>query len=485
MIPARKLAAGILSNSAAAWARQASTLVLYTIAARLLDSHQIGVFALASALTLVIEYGVFDPISETVVQREVLEAGHVGAALLMVGVAAAGSIVLALLLSGWLSRVFGVPQLEQILPWMSGGVAVVCLSAVHAGILRRQGRFHLISLLSAVSALTACGLGIALMVLGWGVWSLVIYFVAEKLLLAASMTAWAIRHPASRFSRRHVGHLAAYAAAISGQRMAFFLRNQMDRLLIAWLWGPDVLGAYQLAARILEAVSATLLAPASKLLFVSYAQLQGNAVQLRATFLRSLEAVAFVAFPAYAGLSAVGPDIVRILFGKSWHESELILQVLAVGGIPLVASVMSGAVLSAVGRARTFLLIELAAAVLGAFVLAALSRFGIVWIAAALVIRETVIVLIYMIVVRETLLTGLARYFGAFGQCLAVTLAMLAFTLAMRHWVVPGLPAPASLATIAVSGAAFYSAIMFATRRTQLVRAMTLLRDQLPRSEGA
>ena len=483
MTHARKVATGILSNSAAAWTRQVATLVLYTIAARLLDPDQIGVFALASALILLVEYGVYDSISETVVQREMLEGGHAGAALLTAGVAAVASIALAVLLSPWLSRFFNVPQLHRILPPMSIAVATLCLSAVHAGILRREARFHLISLISPFAALTACAVGVALMISGWGVWSLVAYFMAEKLTLAIGMTAFAIRQPISRFSRSHIHHIAAYAGTLSGQRMTFFARNQMDRLLIAWLWGPDVLGAYQLATRVLDAMSATLLAPATKLLFVSYARLQGSIVELRAAFLRSLEAIAFVAFPAFAGLSAVGPDVVRVLFGKNWHASEVILQVFALGGLPLVVNVMSGTLLSAAGRAKTSLLIELAATVLGACVLAALSRFGIVWIAAALVIREMIMVLVYMAVVRTMLMTGLRRYTGAFGPFLVTSIAMLIFTLALGRWVVGDLAAWASFAVIAVSGAAFYSLVMYATRRSQLAEALAMLRGRAPRSE--
>src|SRR4051794_30503289 len=177
MISSKHLAAGILSSTASAWLRQFATLALYTIAARLLEPERIGVFALASTILLLFEYCVFDSISETIVQRQDLEDAHVGAGLFMSAAAAIGIMGLATLLSGSIARAFAFPDLQRVLPWMAGGVALICLSAVHNGILRRQARFHLISMISAVAGVVACGTGVALLFLGAGVWSLVAYFV--------------------------------------------------------------------------------------------------------------------------------------------------------------------------------------------------------------------------------------------------------------------------------------------------------------------
>ncbi len=484
MISARLLLTGFLSSSVAAWARQVLTLLLYVVAARVLEPEQIGVFALASAVTLLIEYGVFDSISETVVQRSDLRSEHVGAALSMAAFGGLTSVALGLLLGAWLERLFGVPGLAPILPWMAGGVALICLASVHGGVLRRQARFHLLSTFSVASALIACAAGIFLLLLGWGTWALVAYFFFEKLVLAACMIAGAARQPIGRFYLRHARDLLAYASAILGQRAAFFLRSQMDRLLIAVVWGADVLGAYQLAARVFDSLQAVLLAPASKLFFVGFARLQADLAALRASFLASLEAVAALAFPAFLGLSVVGPEVVRILFGSGWEMSERILQLVAMGGIPLVVSVMSGAVVSAAGAARSFLLVEVATAVAGAALLLGLSQLGgVLWIAAAFVLREGAAVAIYAVALRAILGLRSIHYLRAFLACLGLAAVMFVLATAVRHWAVPTLPTPAALAVVAGAGVAFYVVLLLVARRPLLGRTMALVRGGLARQE--
>ncbi|GEO36200.1 lipopolysaccharide biosynthesis protein [Skermanella aerolata] len=482
MISSKHLAAGILSSTASAWLRQFATLVLYTIAARLLEPEQIGVFALASTVLLLFEYGVFDSISETMVQRADLEGGHVGAALVM-GLCAALCVVgSATLLAGTIARTFDFPDVQKVLPWMAGGVALICISAVHSGILRRQARFHLISMISAIAGVIACGTGVALMFMGAGVWSLVAYFMVEKLVLAGGTIAAALSHPASRFAGRHVREISSYASAIAGQRAAFFLRNQIDRFLIAGLWGPEVLGAYQLAGRVFESLLAVLLAPASKMFFVSYARLQGTGTKLRSTFLNSLEAVTFVIFPACLGLSAVGPEVIRILFGEGWETSQLILQLVALGGAPLVVNVMSGALISAAGFARTFLLVEVSSAILGAVMLASMSHFGIVGVAAAIIVRESVAVMIYSSVIRSSFSIDRRAYFGTFGYPLAMSMAMLACAEIARKALENNLSTPAMLVFLVVFGAVFYITAMAVVRMPLLERAMALVRGGLSKS---
>jgi O-antigen/teichoic acid export membrane protein len=482
MISSRHLAAGILSSTASAWLRQFATLVLYTIAARLLEPEQIGVFALASTVLLLFEYGVFDSISETIVQRLDLEDGHVGAGLFMGMCAAICVVGSAIMLSGTIARAFAFPDLQMVLPWMAGGVALVCLSAVHSGILRRQARFHLISMISAVAGVIACTTGVALMFWGAGVWSLVAYFMVEKLILAVGTVVAALSHPASRFSKRHVGEISSYASAIAGQRAAFFLRNQIDRFLIAGLWGAEVLGAYQLAGRVFESLMAVLLAPASKMFFVSYSRLQGTGARLRSAFLNSLEAVSFVTFPACLGLAAVGPEVIRLLFGEGWETSQLILQLVALGGAPLVVNVMSGALISAAGFPRTFLLVEVSSAILGALMLVSMSRFGIIGVAAAIVFREATAVMIYSTVINSSFGIGRREYFGTFAYPLAAAMAMLACAEIARKTLEDNLSAPVMLAVLVGFGAILYIMVMATVKMPLLERAVALVRDGLSRS---
>lgn len=415
---------GIASTSASAWIRQGSTLLLYMVAARVLSPEQIGIFALSNAVILLFEYAIYDSLSEAIVQRADLTPRHVGAGLALAGLLAAAIALLGLAAAGPFSQAFGDPALDGLLPTMSAGVAFLCLSSIHFGLLRRHGRFERIALNGGGAAITATGIAILLLFSGMGLTAMLAYFLIEKAILCLA-TIWAERsYPIHRFSRREIRDLMPYATAIGGQRMIFYARSQMDRVVIGALWGPAVLGGYHVAARIFDSLQAILLQPASKFFFVSYAKLQGDTEALDTRFLHSLQAVALVAFPAFLGVSAVAPEAITLLFGEQWRSSAVILEILSLGGLAMVMSVMSGALLSAAGQARDFLMVEVIATLIGIVLLVLVSPYGISWMAAAFVVREALAIPVYGWFLRRSVTITPRQYLACFLPCLAAASAM-------------------------------------------------------------
>lgn len=465
---------GLASTAASAWTRQVATLVLYMVAARVLTPDDIGIFALSAAIVLLFEYAVFDSISEAMVQRVDLREQHVGTALLLSAVLAAGVIGLSLVTSAWLARAFAMPELAGLVRGMAVGVAIICLSSVHAGILRRAARFHTISMLAAVAAIVATAVGAGLLIEGAGLWAMIAYFLTEKIILCIGTIWCARKQRIGAVSRAHLVDIVPYTAAISGQRMAFYARNQMDRLIIGMVWGAGVLGAYQIAARIFDSLNAALLAPISKLFFVSYTKLQNQPDSLRAMFTGSLQVVSLIAFPAFLGVSAVASEIIVLLFGKQWESSAIILEVLGFGGLALVLSVMCGAVLSAAGRARDFLFVEVVSTVAGLGLLIALSRFSLAWMAVAFVLRETLAVFIYVRMMRPLLDLRPGRFIACFAPCLIAALVMWVVVVSLNFDALVNLPVGLVLLVKIGVGAVSYAAVVLAIGRPLLARSVQL-----------
>ena len=455
---------GIASTATSAWTRQIASLVLYMTAARLLEPSQIGVFALAAAIVLLFEYAVFDSISEAVVQRVGLTRQHAGAALFL-SVSCGALIALAGVLSAdALERALAMPGLGHLVRVMSAAVGVMCLSAVHSGLLRRGAQFHVIALIAAGAGIVSASLGVGLLFAGAGPASLLWYFALEKVILCLA-TVWCARgRTFGRFDVSHVATLVPYAAAIGAQRMVFYARNQADRLVIGVIWGADILGIYQIAARIFDSLQAILLAPASKLFFVTFTKVQHHPALLRGTYLRALQAISLIAYPSFAGLSATSPETVQLLFGPQWAPSAILLSILALGGLPLVPSVMAGAALSATGRARAFLTVEIVSTVLGLAMLVVLSNFGLVWIAAAFILRETIAIALYVRILGPVLSLGVREFAAALLPCLGASAIMWA-TLLLIPFDALGWGGTATLLLKVGAGVLCYLAVMLIVGR--------------------
>lgn len=147
-------------------------------------------------------------------------------------------------------------------------------------------------------------------------------------------------------------------------------------------------------------------------------------------FIRSLRAVALISLPAFLGVSAVAPEIIAVMFGEQWKSSAVILEVLGFAGIAMTLSIMSGAVLSAVGHAREFLIVEVGSTAAGLALLVVSARFDIAWMAAAFVLRETIAVAFYTRFAPRLLGLSSRDYLGAMLPCLLPALGMWIIVLA-------------------------------------------------------
>lgn len=478
---------GILSTAASAWTRQAATLLLYVVAARVLTPEQIGIFALANAIILIFEYSVYDAISESVVQRADLGPGHFGAATSLSAGLAALIALGSWLLAGPLGAALGTPEIAHYLPLMGAPVALLCLSSSYAGALRRAARFDTIAKLAAFAAITAVATGVMLLLAGAGLMGLMAYFATEKLILTLGTIWLARREPIRRCRAAELRALLPYASAISVQRAAFYARGQTDRLIIGIVWGTGVLGAYQIAARIFDSLQAALLAPISKLFFVSYTRAQLEPGVLREIFGRSLRATSLLLFPAFLGISAVAHETIILLFGPQWESTAVIVQIMGFGGAALTLSVMSGGVISAIGRARSFLFVEVASSILGILLLVLLSPFGIVWMAASFVIRETFAVVLYARLLRGLLGLRVSEYLGHFLPALSASGIMWLLLFLLDQRFLGGLSPEMALGAKIAVGALSYGGLMLAFCRPLLRDALRLVGQPgaQPRESGA
>ena len=456
---AKGFGSGALSTSIAAWVRQFSTLILYVIGARLLPPEDLGAFALASSFLLVMEYAVHDSISELIVQRRGLEPGHRRAALIL-GLAAAVLVVLfGLTFADPLARLFRTDALSSILPIMSLAVALICATSLQMGLIRRAAHLHYLAGIVSGSALVSTALAIVLLANGHGLDALIWYFVLEKVLLATGNLVGAGRTGGGATSRQHFRDLGPFIMAIAGQRSVSYSRSQLDRIVIGILWGPEILGAYQLAAKVYESIVAALLIPATKVFFILFSRLQADLRAVTETFVSALTCVAVVSVPSFLGLALVADQAVPVLFGENWGATAQLLQMMALAGLPMTFSLMSGALLTGLGRAKTFLAVEMLTAAVGAAVILAVSTFGIVWIAFAILMREVIAMTVHVVVVRRYISLSDVR-FTVPAICVGLSLIMCAGLFLIEPSLQARFDPAAALMISVVAGAAFYAAVM-------------------------
>lgn len=346
-------------GAGAAWsmldnlAQQVLSFAIFVVLARFLLPEHFGILAVAHLMLGAIRQVVFDAIAlpaaraaqpdDALYSRTFRHCAAVG--LLLGGVMAAAA--------GGVARLYGQPELEPVLRWMS--LAVVCVGCARAyeARLARQMAFRVLAIRSIVSVSIGGLVGILLALRGHGVMALVAQQVvgaALALLMLVAQAGWVPRlrggaEPATR-ERREVAHVG-----LSG--LMNFLTTNGDILLVSILLGSHATGLYNFAKRITSAVYLVVGSSMIKVAITAFAEaLDDGPHGLRKAYVRVLGVTLFVMAPVLAGLGALAVPLIDAVFGPVWAPAAPLVAVLGVLHLMLAVHQTNDYLLFAVGRRR-------------------------------------------------------------------------------------------------------------------------------------
>jgi O-antigen/teichoic acid export membrane protein len=334
------------------------------------------------------------------------------------------------------------------------------------------------------SALVVLGFGAGGAVLGRGIgaalaaaYALATLAVAVR--AAARAPAVSNGAAAAALPESPVGELASYARRLFWVQLAYLVFFRLDRTLVFAVLGDRAAGLYALPANIVEqcllpAVAiATVAAP-----YFAAAEDPARADFLRGLLARSVRTVTLLYVPAAAGLAALAPDAVRVVFGKGYVDSVPIVRVYAFALLLLAHATFLGSVLDYIGlgrkRALAFGVAALADLGLNAVLLPRMGPHGAV---VSLLVCFTPLVAFYLVSLGGRLGLGVGAPLVDLARA-GLAAAAMALALAGARGAL-GAIGPAKLVLLVALGAAVYAAALLAAgglRRDDLAAVKALFR---------
>jgi O-antigen/teichoic acid export membrane protein len=325
-------------------------VVVLIVLARLLSPADFGI---VSAALIVIGFSaIFSQLGlgPALVQRRELEPRHIQTAF-------AASVVFGLLLAGLLwatapaiARFFHIENSVEVLRTLAWVFPIKGLSGVAECLVQRDLRFRWLATRDVLSYALGYGLvGIALAWAGWGVWSLVVAQITQTVLNAAMLLS--VRPPALRPlpSWRAFVELMDFGAGFTAARIANFMAQQGDNLVVGRVLGPQALGIYTRAYQLM-AVPTTLFGDVlDRVLFPTMARVQGDPPRLAAAYLQAVASIALVMLPIGVIMTVLAPEVIVVLLGSRWVEVIPPFQVFAIGLLFRTSYKMSDSISRATG----------------------------------------------------------------------------------------------------------------------------------------
>jgi PST family polysaccharide transporter/lipopolysaccharide exporter len=201
-----------------------------------------------------------------------------------------------------------------------------------------------------VGALVGTGVAIALALLDFNVWSLVIGYLVEITL--AAIVIWFISpwRPRWHFNPQVAKEMFGYGKNITGSQALVFMITNIDDAFVSKLLGPGPLGQYGFAYRLSNLPATHITRLVGQVMFPAFAKIQSNLTKLRDIYLKSTRYVSLISIPVALCIIAFAPEFIRGVYGEPWMGSILPIQLLGIYGLIRSIAANMGSIFKAGGR---------------------------------------------------------------------------------------------------------------------------------------
>lgn len=427
----RILLHGIAWSAAAKWLAQLVSWASTIVVARLLTPNDYGLVGMAALylglVALVSEFGVGSAIvtlrdlsDEAIAQLNTVSV-VVGITIFAFSCAAARP----------LAAFFHTAALVPVVLTLSVSFVVTSFKSVPNAILQRAFAFRTLAAIDTAKALFSAVLAVALALLGFHYWTLVLSEVCG-VLLATVLTV--IRSPRS-FARPHVATLEraiTFSRQVLVGRVAWFVYSNADFLVAGRMLGQAALGAYDFAWTLTNIPVEKLTSLVSNVTPTVFASIHDDAKALERSVLSVTEGIATLAFPVAIGLGLVSPELVYGVFGDKWAGAIVPLQLLSI--YTALRSVMPilPVALTVRGKTRFLMYHGIVSAIVFPLAFYSASRFGTAGIAGVWVVLYPLSAL-PIVYVACRIVTTWRAYWRALRGATVATILMAGSVLFVKH----------------------------------------------------
>lgn len=446
----------------------------FAFTSRVLGPAEFGAVALAASVVAISASIVPTAFGEALIQRSDVRQAHLDTVFWLA--TAMGVTVFVALAAGapLAARLTGQPIIAIILPVLAVRVPFEAMAAVPNAVISRRMDFRSFALRSMLASLIASGLCIAMLLMGFAIWALVISQLTGSLVAAIASMMVARWRPGRMVSMAALRDLRRFGLFAMGGRVLNDAR--VDQFLIGAIIGPAALGLYLFANRICRMImdlTGNALVSVSNVLFAS---LQSEVVKRREAFLAATFGAAAVSLPLFGGCLAVAPTAVPLIFGAHWSPAVFVLQALSVSGMIVSIGVIQAALIRSLQAPGWWFWYQSGGQGLSWLVIVLLAPFGIDAIVAFIVLGTIALWPLAVRKVQRMLDLSLAGYFASLSGPLTAMLVMVPAVMLLPN-LLPESPPTVVLAAQIGAGMVIYAAVLLAIAHGRIRAIWAVIRD--------
>jgi O-antigen/teichoic acid export membrane protein len=309
-----------------------STALMQLVAAatitRFLRPSDYGLAALAMLCSSLTGYFTQLGVGRAIVQKSGLSTGNIRAAFTLALATGIFGFAVLTLISPLLARYFREPRLPPVIIMFGMNLVFQALSAVSAGLLRREFRIRELALCDFFGyLLSTFGIGLPMAISGFGVWALVGSNVSQPLITAVA--CFLVRpHPVKpTFRREDYTHIVSFSAKASITTTIEALSGSLDMIIAGRIVTPVAIGLYNRSLTLSVQPGYNLSMGISRVFHPTIARAAERSRTESFEILVATERqLMSIIFPFCAGAAVAAPTIIPAIFGTQWMSAVPVYQ---------------------------------------------------------------------------------------------------------------------------------------------------------------
>ena len=340
-------------------AQMGVSFLVSIVLARLLSPDDYGLLGLITIVTAVCTTLVNGGFTTALIRKKDITEDDYNTAFIV-------NLALSLLLyaivyasSPFIADFFNRGELVSLTRVASLGLIAGALSLVPQTRLTKRIDFKAQTKITLIASVTSGVLGIAMALLGFGVWSLVAQTLSNQVL--RTILLWAIDRwtPKFRFSKASFQELFGFGWKMMLSGLLDTVWKELYQVVVGKFYSPATLGQYTRGNQFAQLFSSNLTNVVQRVTYPVLSNIQDDKERMVSAYRRIIKTTMFITAVGMLFLGAISEPLLYCLIGPKWHEAATYLPLICISSSLYPLHAINLNMLQVQGRSDLFLGLEI------------------------------------------------------------------------------------------------------------------------------
>jgi PST family polysaccharide transporter len=342
---------GTIWNSLSSISLTGLNFVITAILARLLTPNAFGVMGMIQTTIALIAMMNQFGLAPAIIQGENLNQKRLSSLFwlnMLIGLLMTSIVFFS---SEFISLFFNQPELSNLLKMISIVFTVVSFSFIQQSLLKKEMKFKELFNIKLISIIFYGIITIILALNDFGVKALVLGYISKNLIMTILIILFNRWMPSLVFNFKLIKDLIDFSKYAFFTSILNYLNRNLDYLIIGRLLGPEALGYYTLAYKIMLVPVRKVGGVMSKTFLPAFSKIKHDKKNVKKYYLKVINLITLISFPMMGGLFVLAPELILTIYGQNWFPVVVLVQILSITGALHSIATTTGTIFMSQGRA--------------------------------------------------------------------------------------------------------------------------------------